>query len=411
MRFGLWALSALLLGAFAAHFFLQDRGYVLVNFHGYVVEMSVPGLVLVLALAYLLVRGIVALVRAPRRLGAALTDRRLRRSGASLKQALIHIAEGDWARGERLLTRGLKSTDAPLANYLLAARAAQLQGSAERRDAWLKLAYDESPDGEVAVLLTQAELQLASGEHEAARATLARIDRLKPDHPVATGLKARLYHATGEHDALAELLPRLASARLDEETRAELVPEAFEVATGRPTLTKEQLGALWSQLPTELRAMPRLIALKARALGHLGRGDEAEKELRVALKRRWDSRLVETYGEVRSSDLPKQLHRAETWLGAHPEDGVLLLAAARLCMANELWGKARSYLESSLALAPQPDAYALYGQLLSQLGEGDNASLAFRSGLALVSPVDAELPDLTRASLEPPSSGKGSKTG
>ncbi len=397
MRFGLWALLALVLGAFAAHFFLQDRGYVLVNFHGYVIEMSVPGLVLVLVLAYLLVRGLGALVRAPRRLGAALADRRSRRGSATLMQALVHMTEGDWARGERLLTRGLKSTDAPLTNYLLAARAAQLQGSSQRRDAWLKLAYDESPGGEAAVLLTQAELQLAGGEHDAARATLARVDRLKPDHPVATAFWARLYDATGDRVRLGELLPKLARARLPTESRAGLVAEAFEAAAQRSTLTKDELGSLWSEVPSDLRASPQLVALKARALERLGRGDEAEKELRAALKRSWDSPLVAAYGEVRAGDMPKQLRQAESWLGTHPEDGALLLAAARLCMANELWGKARSYLESSLALAPDPAAYALYGQLLTQLGEGDEASLAFRSGLALVRPMDAKLPDLTRA--------------
>ena len=39
----------------------------LVNFRGYVVEMSMPGLVIVLVLAYLFVRAIVAVVDAPRR--------------------------------------------------------------------------------------------------------------------------------------------------------------------------------------------------------------------------------------------------------------------------------------------------------------------------------------------------------
>ena len=57
MRVGLWALLAVLLGAFVAHFVLDDRGYVLVNFRGYVVEMSVPGLVLMLVALYLAVRG------------------------------------------------------------------------------------------------------------------------------------------------------------------------------------------------------------------------------------------------------------------------------------------------------------------------------------------------------------------
>ena len=46
MRFGIWALAALVLGAFGAHFLLQDRGYVLISFVGYNIEMSVPVLVL-----------------------------------------------------------------------------------------------------------------------------------------------------------------------------------------------------------------------------------------------------------------------------------------------------------------------------------------------------------------------------
>ena len=46
MRMGLWGMAAVLLGAFSAHILLRDRGYVLINFTGYVIEMSVPALVL-----------------------------------------------------------------------------------------------------------------------------------------------------------------------------------------------------------------------------------------------------------------------------------------------------------------------------------------------------------------------------
>jgi HemY protein len=60
-------------------------------------------------------------------------------------------------------------------------------------------------------------------------------------------------------------------------------------------------------------------------------------------------------------------------------------------MALELWGKARSYLESSLAMSPRTDAFALYGRLLKQFGEEDNAALAFRSGLSLVTSAVEEM--------------------
>ncbi|HVJ29118.1 MAG TPA: heme biosynthesis HemY N-terminal domain-containing protein, partial [Gammaproteobacteria bacterium] len=88
MRFSVVALVAVLLGAFAAHFVLADRGYVLVNFRGYVIEMSVPGLVIVLALAYLLVRALVAVVEAPRRWRAAREQRQVARRESGLAAGL-----------------------------------------------------------------------------------------------------------------------------------------------------------------------------------------------------------------------------------------------------------------------------------------------------------------------------------
>jgi HemY protein len=83
----------------------------------------------------------------------------------------------------------------------------------------------------------------------------------------------------------------------------------------------------------------------------------------------------------------RQLRRAEGWLAAHGDDADLLLTAAKLCLRNELWGKARSYLETVLSIRPTPAAYQEYGRLLTQLGEGDAAAQAYRAGLGLVTPL------------------------
>jgi hypothetical protein len=37
-----------------------------------------------------------------------------------------------------------------------------------------------------------------------------------------------------------------------------------------------------------------------------------------------------------------------------------------------------------LALAPNPESYALYGKLLDQLGNPDQAAVAYHSGLDLI---------------------------
>ena len=394
MRAGLWGVAAVFLGAFAAHFLLRDRGYVLVNFLGYVIEMSVPVLVLVLAGAYFAVRLLLSLWRAPRRLGEVVAERRLRRAGEKLTKGLIHMAEGDWSKGERLLARSVRGTDSPLIHYLMAARAAQLQGSDERRDDWLKLAYEELPEAETAVLLTQAELQLEHSDYERALATLRRIQEAHPDHPVALALLARIYHALEDWERLLALGPQLADARMDTEELQSIIAAALEACTARQDITRVDVDRLWGRLPAALRKAPRLIALQGLALNSLGQGEEAEKKIRLALKRGWEENLVLAYGRVRAAKADKQLLQAEQWLKDRPEDAALLLTAARLCMVLELWGKARSYLETSLALAPRTEAYALYGRLLDQFGEADNAALAFRSGLSLVVGSGEDLPAL-----------------
>ena len=394
MRAGLWGVAAVFIGAFAAHFLLRDRGYVLVNFLGYVIEMSVPVLVLVLAGAYVGVRLLVAVWRAPRRLGEAVAERRLRRAGEKLTKGLIHMAEGDWSKGERVLARSVRGSDSPLIHYLMAARAAQLQGSDERRDDWLRLAYEELPEAETAVLLTQAELQVDHADHERALATLRRIQEAHPDHPVALALMARIYHALQDWDRLLALGPQLGDARLDAGELQDIVAAALEAYTARQGITRVDLDRLWGRLPARLRRAPRLIALQGLALNALGQGVEAERKIRSALKKDWDEHLVLAYGSVRGASKDKQLQQAEDWLKSRSEDAALLLTAARLCMALELWGKARSYLESSLALAPRTQSYALYGRLLDKFGEADNAALAFRSGLSLAVGAGDELPAL-----------------
>ena len=49
MKFGIIVVVVLLLSATAAHFLLSDPGYVAIHFRGYIIEMSVPVLVLLTA--------------------------------------------------------------------------------------------------------------------------------------------------------------------------------------------------------------------------------------------------------------------------------------------------------------------------------------------------------------------------
>ncbi len=395
MKFGLIVVIALVASALAAHFLLQDPGYVVIDFRNYVVEMSVPvllaSIVLILFLAWLLIK----ILRTPRRLGEAAGRLRSGRAGNRLTRGMIEVAEGNFAKGEKLLTRGAHVSDAPLLNYLQAARAAHLQGEDERRDRWLREAYERTPQAASAVLLTQAELQLDQGQYEQALATLRQLEEKAPNHSHALSLLGRLYYRLEDWPQLAELLPRLQrNGRLDygllEKWTVRVHQENLQKAVDEPSVL-----AAWQKVPKDLKDNDALLEAYYAGLVRSGQNDKAEKDIALALKREWRAPLVRLFGLIESSDKAKQLKRAEGWLKDHPDDIDLLLAAARLCLRNELWGKARSYLETVIAIRPSPEAYQVYGKLLNEMGEGEAAAEAYRAGLSLVATSDLPaIPDL-----------------
>ncbi|HZW59696.1 MAG TPA: heme biosynthesis HemY N-terminal domain-containing protein [Woeseiaceae bacterium] len=387
MKFGLIVVAAILLSALAASFLLADPGYVVIQFHGYLVEMSVPALLGLLALLLCAAWLVVKTLRVPRKLGEAAGRYRSGRAGQKLTRGMIEIAEGNFSRGEKLLARAAKQSDAPLLNYLQAARAAHLQQNDARRDNWLKQAYEQMPEAASAVLLTQAELQLDHGHYEQALATLRQLEETSPNHGHALALLGRLYYRLEDWEQLARLLPRL--KKYGRVSPARLREWSIRVQRERLQRAADSEAALaaWAAVPKPLRGETPLLEAWFGTLVRTGQHERAEKEIAAALKRDWRGSLVRIYGDVQSPDASRQLRRAEKWLESHGDDPDLLLTAARLCLRNELWGKARSYLETVLSIRPTPAAYQEYGRLLAQLGEGDAAAEAWRAGLGLVTPL------------------------
>ena len=384
MKFGVIVVVVLFASAFGAHFLLADPGYVVINFRGYVIEMSVPvlaGFAFAFVLAVWLIR---KLIVAPRRLGEAAGRYRSARSGQKLTKGMIAVAEGNFSRGEKMLGRAASTSDSPLFNYLQAARAAHLQGRDDRRDEWLRLAYEEIPEAANAILLTQAEFQIDRGENEQALATLRRLEEDSKNHSHALALMGRLYFKLKDWASLADLLPRLRK-------NTQVKPETLDKWTIRvhqqaldTAADVEVLDQTWKGIARKLRSDMTLLNAYYQGLIRAGLHDRAEKELAAALRAEWRGPLVRLFGLIEATDTTKQLKRAEGWLKNHGEDPDLLLAAARLCLRNELWGKARSYLETVIGMRPTPEAYQEYGNLLTQMGEADAAADAYKDGLGMV---------------------------
>ena len=384
MKLGLVIIATLALGALAGNFLLEENGYVLVSFRGVVAEMSVPVAVFLLVLAYLGVRFLIWLWRVPRELGEATARARQRWAGRQATRGYIAIAEGKLAQGERLLTRGARRSGAPLLNYLAAARLAHQQNDVARRDGWLALASQQEPAAIDAVLLAQAEMQMDDQSFDAALATLEKVREHNPKHLQALKLLAALHWRRQNWRALVELLPTLrAVPPLPVEKLGSWTRDAFSALLDDPALDESGIAALWDEVPKNQRGDARLVLARARALARCGAVTVAEAEIRRALREQWDAGLIRLYGEIEMPEIAQQLKSAEAFLKDHPEDADLLFTVGRLSYRNQLWGKARSYLETSLAIRPVAETCEALGQLFQKIGDREGAARAFQQGLAL----------------------------
>lgn len=340
-----------------------------------------------LVLFYASVRMLLKLWRSPRLLRGYRQRRSAERARRNIIQGLIELMEGHWQNAERLLLRDIDNSDTPLLNYLMAARAAQQQEADDRRDQHLKRAHEVTPEADIAISLTQAELQLAHGQTEQALATLTRLRELAPKHPYVLKLLSRLYAQLGEWEKLAALLPEIRKRRivtgeklleLERNTYTQFI--YYVARTGAVFNLEEQ----WKLLPKRYREDPQIFRVYIECLIGSDNIAAAEKQLRLFLNKHWDETLVQLYGRM---DLPhatpKYLDYAEAWLKDHGRSPMLLLTLGRLCHHLRLWGKSRVYYESSLAVHPTVEAYAELGELLESLGELDSSKECYRKGLAL----------------------------
>jgi HemY protein len=379
-------LAAIGLGALLS----QDAGLLIFSFAEYNVQTSINFFVLAslvsFVIIYFIFRALGSLVRLPKNISRWSLHRRLRRSEKYLGQGILAMLEEDWRGAERSFQRGAGESSLPLVNYLAAARAAQRTGDIQRRDHYLRLAHEDSPEASMVIGLNQAKLQLSQNQTEQAYATLKH---LYVDKASKNKVSALLLEAATELNEWSEALRILNDPTskkflsADQLKSRQLTVYAGLLLEAGELRDRNRLEQCWAEIPRKLKDDLYLIEVYIQARCHFPDTSECEKLLRKTLKNRWDNNLVSLYGKVEGSDIVKQIQYAEGLLSSHANDAVLLLTLGRLCKRNSLWGKAKSYLEDSLLLSPGAEACQELALLLEQQGEHSAAAVYFQKGLAL----------------------------
>jgi len=368
----------------------DDPGFVMLRYRDYTVETSLAvALVVVILVAvaiYYAVRFLRGILRLPRTMRRQSENRRYGKARRQLNQGLIDLAEGRFEQAENHLVRLVEFSESPLVHYLAAARAAQLQGKHDARDNYLKAAHEANPDAELAIGVTQAELQLAHLQTEQALATLSHLHSIAPRHDYVTMLLARAYFELEDWSALVKILPDVRRKKLLKEARLKEMERAgYRGLLTRAAGSQQDLDKAWGSIPKAEQADAEILRHYLDLLARHGwHGDNAEHLLLKSLEANWDDRLIEVYGRYEARDPNAQLARAEKWLDESGQNEHLLLALGRISMRARLWGKAQGYLEASIGARETPAACLELAQLLDgQLKQPDKAAGYYRRGLKL----------------------------
>lgn len=398
-------LSTLLIAAAAVALALVaqgDNGYVLLILPRYRVELGlntlVVGLLLLFGALHWLLRGLRAARGLPLRVRTFRELRARDRAAKRFLDALRLLYEGRYGHALRAAAEAHQLGYAPGLAALMASRAAKAMHEGAKEDEWLERAgQDATVTG--ARAMVEAESLVAAGQHEAALLALERLYAAHGRHIAALRVELRARQGLGQWQEVLRLTRQLEKrGGLSPILARELKSKAHREVVADCRGEAGRLLAWLKDMPGE-EGDDRFIRAAAQALIDEGELRAAGELIETRLEKHWDGALILLYGRLtrspgdKDSDsasqgasasvdataVARRLARAEAWLNRYPRDAELLLTLGRLCLAQALWGKARSYLEASLALVPAVATRLELARLLDRLGDEAAANRHYRA--------------------------------
>ena len=350
MRSALWFAFLFALAVAIALFASSNGGHITIYFPPYRLDTSL-NLFIVTVLTIFVVgllawRTFAAILDLPKQAAAYRRKQRESRAVSLLSEAIEDIFAGRFSKALRAAEAASVHSSLSETAALLAARSAHRLNRYELRDQWL--AKIRSADKQQARLVAMADMQMYSNDAQGALNTIEQLQKggARQLFVQRIALRAnqhlkrwdevlRLTHSLSKRDAIHPVVAQ----KTVQEAVAKLVQEK--------STDHEALLAIWKSLPKSDRKASRVALVMAKGLVAVGQFDLARGFIEESLDEQWDEALVSIYPDclpVGSTTLVLA-QKLEGWMLKYPSEPALSLALAKVCLAQKLWGKAKSSLQ------------------------------------------------------------------
>ena len=388
MRGLLWLLGLFALAAALAVAGRYNEGYALLVWPPYRLQISLNLLILLLVGGFVALYALSRVVARTMALPRAVQRYRERKSRERASQAIYDTVrlriEGRFGQALKQATAAYEAGESPGLAALLAARAAHSLRDETRYRFWLGKAAEHDGEMRLARLMTEAKLAVEERRFDEAAERIADLQAGGQRHIAALRLALRTAQAKGNWSEAVRVVRQLVKVKALTAAQADPVKRrAHQEGLRQRAGDSLALMAYWNEVPRDEQRDARLVGELARALIAAGDSAAAQKAIESQLAVGWDSALADIYGRCEGGDVRGRLAKAEEWLKREPRDPLLLLTLGRLCVQSQLWGKAESYLDASLAIAPGWEAHVELAHLAERIGCTDDANVHYRAAAEL----------------------------
>lgn len=370
-------------------FIVVEQTQIRINLHLFV------GLVILLVvLLYVLLRIVMGLVHLPGQWTRWRVNHQRHQVETALNHAGLAFFEGRFQFAEREAERvlgnkqGLNSRALAL---MIAAHSADQIDELAKRDRYLNEIAQLPEKQQLSRYLLLARSALAKHDNVGAKNALEAASKISPNLTQVAKLRLRYEWENGNPQGVLQQVDKL--SRADALSESEL--QSYRHWAYQQLLTRahdpSELKMSLKAIPADEREGDLCVDIVKKYL-QLGMYAQALKYVKKYYPVSFNPDLLPLFSEANQyssvKDQQKSIEIAEKWLQQRPQDPALQMLLGQLSYDQQLWGKAKSYLEASLQISNNNVAKLLLAKVLEHSGQTAAAQQQREQVLATISNED-----------------------